>query len=128
MNLVKYHTYGFVLFLGWAITAAAADPPIPEPLRPWETWATWNDVHRFCPTPYSDPKTHRCFWPSRLALKAETNGARFDLGVAVFGVTWVPLPGGTDTWPIDVRSNGSAIPVLEHGGAPAVQLQQGQYQ
>ncbi|HRI16453.1 MAG TPA: hypothetical protein PLX89_25955, partial [Verrucomicrobiota bacterium] len=127
MKFRRLHWCGLVLFVGWAIAAAAAVRQIPELLQSWETWATWNDVHRFCPTPYSDPQTHRCFWPSRLALQVQTNGARFELNVTVFGVTWLPLPGGADTWPVAVQANGAAIPVLEHSGTPAVRLGPGQY-
>ncbi|MBN8248561.1 MAG: hypothetical protein J0L84_14115, partial [Verrucomicrobia bacterium] len=111
-----------------ALVAAAAAPgrSLPESLRSWSSWATWNEVHRDCPTPYSDPKIHRCFWPSRLTLHAGTNGARFEVTVTVFGPSWLPLPGGADTWPVTVRSNGVPVPVLEHEGQPSVQLGAGE--
>ena len=67
---------------------------IPDPLKPWQDWATWNDPHRDCPTPYHDAKQHLCFWPSKLALMAEKAGGKFSLGVTVYHETWVPLPGG----------------------------------
>ncbi len=127
MKILRFTRLTLALLFGWGAAAAPAGRPIPEALRPWETWATWNDVHRFCPTPYSDPRTHRCFWPSRLGLQVETNGARFDLKATVFGVTWLPLPGGAETWPVAVRANGIAVPVLEQGGVPAVRLEAGQY-
>lgn len=101
---------------------------IPEPLKAWEAWATWDDEHRACPTPWQDAKKHFCFWPSRLALAVEKAGARFDLGVTVFHETWVPLPGGADVWPVEVKANGAAVAVVEHGGVPAVQLAAGTYQ
>jgi len=127
MNLLRYLRLALALLTGWVVTVAPASQPIPEALRPWETWATWNDPHRFCPTPYSDPAKHRCFWPSRLDLQVEKTGARFRLDVTVFGPTWLPLPGGAGTWPVTVRTNGTPVPVLEHGGGPAVQLEAGQY-
>ena len=37
---------------------------IPEPLRGWEGWATWDDAERRCPSPYQDPAKHLYFWPS----------------------------------------------------------------
>ena len=120
-------THRFILawLLGWS--AAAAPREIPELLRPWESWATWNDPHRFCPTPYSDSQAHRCLWPSRLGLQVEKTGARFGVSVTVYGDTWLTLPGGPETWPQDVRANGRAVPVLEHGGQPAVHLEPGEY-
>ncbi|MFO1461729.1 MAG: hypothetical protein U1G08_20290 [Verrucomicrobiota bacterium] len=127
MNPLRWFRLLVVLVFGWLYASEADTRQVPSALQAWEGWATWNDVHRFCPTPYSDPKTHRCFWPSRLELQVEGAGARFDLGVSVFGSTWMPLPGSTDVWPLAVTANGTAVPVLEHEGGPAVHLEAGQY-
>ncbi|MEO8353466.1 MAG: hypothetical protein ABI680_17190 [Chthoniobacteraceae bacterium] len=105
--------------------AFAQDRSIPQVLQPWEGWATWNDEHRLCPTPYSDAKKHLCFWPSRMGLQVDGNGGKFDVVVTVFHETWVPLPGNADLWPMDVRVNGAPIAVVEHDGKPAVRLSQG---
>ena len=122
------------LFSAWTILAAlaalthAAPPPagsvkkIPDALVPWETWATWGDEHRLCPTPYSDAKKHLCFWPSRMGLQVERGGGKFDLAVTAFHETWVPLPGSRDAWPLEVKANGLPVPVLDHEGSPAVRL------
>jgi len=111
----------FGLVLSATLTVQAA-PPIPDVLKPWEEWATWNEKHRWCPTPYSSSSNHLCFWPSRLGLQAEKAGGKFDLVVDVFGETWVPLPGSEDTWPVEVKVNGAPVPVVEQNGGPAVQL------
>ena len=110
--------------------AAAAESKtrsIPELLKAWEGWVTWGDAHQNCPTPYLDAKKHLCFWPSRFALQAERAGARFDFGVTVFHDAWVPLPGGPDAWPLEVKASGTPVPVVEHGGAPSVRLTAGTY-
>jgi hypothetical protein len=113
-----------ILAVCLAIAAKAA--PIPEPLKAWETWATWNDEYRNCPHPYNDPKKHLCFWPSRLTLEVEKTGARFSLGVAVFNETWIPLPGGPEAWPMEVKLNNSTpVPVVEHEGTPSIRLKAG---
>jgi hypothetical protein len=96
-------------------------------LSAWETWATWNDVHRFCPTPYDSADKHICFWPSRLNLQVDRTVGKWDLGVTVFSETWIPLPGGKDVWPVDVKINGAAIPVVEHAEQPSVRLGPGTY-
>ncbi|MFM7817345.1 MAG: hypothetical protein ACKPGI_10295 [Verrucomicrobiota bacterium] len=93
-----------LLLIGLRVDAASGWDRIPEVLRPWIPWATWGDAHRNCPTPYSDPKTHRCFWPSTLELAVTADGARFTLDVLVYDETWVPLPGGGDVWPVGVRT------------------------
>jgi len=115
------------------LTFAAPPPPessgrqIPAPLKPWETWATWGDEHRLCPTPYSESGKHLCFWPSRLGLQAVRGGGKFDLTVTVFHETWVPLPGNPEVWPLDVRANGAPVAVLQHEGHPAVRLAAGTF-
>lgn len=115
-----------------AVLAHAAPPLerrgqriIPAPLHPWQDWATWDDQHRACPTPFSDAQKHRCFWPSRLGVQAERGGGKFDLVVTVFHETWVPLPGNEAAWPLEVRANGGPVAVLEHDGGPAVRLPAG---
>jgi hypothetical protein len=106
-------------------TPVLADPEVPPALRPWIDWATWENPHRNCPTPYSDPKAHRCFWPGRLQLTVDTTGGRFEMEVTAFHATWVPLPGGPEMWPQGVAAEGKALPVVEHQGAPAVRIEAG---
>jgi hypothetical protein len=98
---------------------------IPAALQPWESWATWNDTHRFCPTPYSDPKVHRCFWPSRLELQVTPSSGRFSMMITAFHDTWVPLPGGAEVWPQEVQVGGRPVVVVERDGAPSVQVAAG---
>jgi hypothetical protein len=100
---------------------------IPEPLRGWQEWATWDDKHRACPTPYNDARKHLCFWPSQLAVEVTAEGGRFELAVEVFHETWVPLPGSADAWPLEVTANGAAIPAIEHAGKPSVRLPAGKH-
>jgi hypothetical protein len=103
----------------------ARDQAIPEALKPWADWALWDEPHRNCPTPFSDPKKHQCFWPSLLDLKVEPGGAQMDLLVVVFHETWIPLPGGDVLWPIEVKAGDNSLVVIEREGAPAVQLPPG---
>lgn len=130
MNTHRSRIVGLAIFTALAALIHAAPSEekakaIPEPLKAWEAWAIWGEEHRACPTPWQDSKKHFCFWPSRLVLAVEKSGARFDLGVTVFHETWIPLPGGADVWPLEVKVNGAAVAVVEHDGAPAVQLAAG---
>lgn len=111
---------------------SVAAPPatgrqIPEPLKPWEEWATWNDAHRRCPTPYHQADKHLCFWPSRLDLQIDRTAGRFELTVTVFNLSWIPLPGTREVWPLELKANGKPIPVVEHDGAPSIHLEPGVY-
>ena len=100
---------------------------IPEPLQAWKGWATWDDADLACPSPYQDPTKRLCFWPSRLALEIDSTSGRFNLGVSVFSETWIPLPGGRDVWPVEVKADGALLPVVEHDGRPSVKLPAGSY-
>jgi len=112
-------------FCGVTLAAPSGDPRIPEPLRAWEGWVLWGQDHRECPAPYNAPGKPFCLWPSRLALDVGAAGARFDFSVAVFSESWVPLPGGGDQWPQNVKAGGAAAPVVEHEGHPSVKLPAG---
>lgn len=101
---------------------------IPAALAAWEDWATWDLVHRDCPTPFNNADKHLCFWPGRLGLELGEDGGRFQISVEVFSPTWVPLPGDGDRWPMNVTSDGVAIPVTERDGRPSVRLAAGLHQ
>jgi len=105
--------------------APAQEKEIPEALEPWKDWVVWGAAHPDCPTPYNDAATHICFWPSRLSLSADQNGGAWDAAVTVFERTWVPLPGSGKIWPLEVRSDGEAIAVIDHNGRPFVELTAG---
>ncbi len=111
-----------------APTPVAEVRAIPGPLKGWESWATWDAPHRFCPTPYDTAEKPICFWPSLLALQVNRDGGKFGLSVTVFSETWVSLPGGKEVWPVEVKLSGTAIPVVEHEGRPAVKLVPGTHQ
>lgn len=124
----------FLLFLPGVLAAlpAPASPAmtsaeIPVPLRPWETWATWDVKDMGCPTPYMDARKPLSFWPSRVAFQVDKTSGRFDLGVTVFGEAWIPLPGGREVWPVGVKVNGTPVPVLDRKGRPSVRLQPGTF-
>ena len=108
-----------------AALAQVGGRQIPEALKPWESWATWNDRQKDSPTPFNDPAKPLDFWPSVLSLKAEPTGGSFQLGLTVFSETWVPLPGGDSHWPQKVQVNGVSQPVIERQGVPVVRVAPG---
>lgn len=130
MNLRPF----LLLLVSTALAHAAPEPEakatrIPDPLKPWQAWVLWNDDHRGCPTPFNDAKKHRCFWPSQLAVQVDKAGAQWQLGITVFkDETWVPLPGGAEAWPVEVKSGDAPLPVVEHDGKPAIRLPAGTHQ
>lgn len=103
----------------------AAEPDVPEALKPWQGWVLWGKEDASAPASYVDGKSPIAFWPSRLALSVEPTGGRFTLEVAVFAETWVPLPGGRDAWPLEVKVNNVAVPVIERNGQPVIKMPPG---
>lgn len=112
-----------ILLVGIATTARAQN--IPEPLRPWVDWVLWNQDERNCPVPFNDPKRPICLWPGELGLAVDANGGSFTFTAQAFAETWIPLPGSTDAWPLDVRLNGTPAVVVTHEGAPSVKVPPG---
>jgi hypothetical protein len=120
--------------LGWLLfqplghlRAEETGKQIPDPLKSWEDWATWDEQDRKAPTPYGDPTKHLSSWPSVLNLKVDPAAGQFDLTLTVFHDSWVPLPGNLDVWPSGVKANGLPVPVVEHDSAPSVHLGTGVY-
>lgn len=116
--------------LGVAVLAnlqSLAQRQIPGPLKEWQDWAIWDAKHRDCPTPFNDASRHVCFWPGELSLTADQKSAAWEMNVAVFSQTWVPLPGGGETWPRDVRVAGAAAVVVERNKQPCVRLEAGRH-
>lgn len=116
--------------LWWAIASAtgvahAEELDVPDALKPWKAWVLWPDKDRACPPLFNDAGVRICFWPSRLSLVVEKGRATWDVAVDVFAETWVPLPGGAETWPTNVRADGEPAVVLERDGKPFVRLSAG---
>lgn len=109
---------------GWA-QQPAPGPRVPDALKDWIDWATWGDKDRQSPSPYDNAKARIGFWPSRLELEVDDASGHFTLGLTAFRETWVPLPGGGGLWPVDVKSDAAALPVVEHQGWPSVKVPAG---
>jgi hypothetical protein len=102
--------------------------PIPEPLQQWEGWTLWDGDPRACPSPYDEPQSRICIWPSWLRLDAAPDGAVFSLGARVYQESWLKLPGDDRVWPSAVTANGEPVPVLQRDNAPAIKLPPGVYE
>ncbi len=101
---------------------------IPDALKPWEDWATWDVLNRSSPSAFNNGTDRISFWPARLELAADQAQAAWKISVKVFSESWIPLPGSAEIWPLNVVTNGEPLPVVQRNGRPVVQLQPGRYE
>ncbi len=99
-----------------------ADTP-PE-LRPWIPWVLDTLGDELCPRVGELPT---CVWPGLLQVDLDGSAGRFRLTVVVDRRTLVNLPGSAQSWPQNVRVDGTAGIVLDRGGVPAIALGQGSH-
>ncbi len=119
----------FLLFAALSVSTvlAQAQSKIPEPLKAWEDWATWDTPHFHCPTAFNAANQFFCACPSELNVQAGAREGRFSLGVTAYHKTWFFLPGDADLWPLNVQANGKPLAVVEREGRPAAVLFAGTY-
>jgi hypothetical protein len=106
------------IVLSGLLLSQVATPPA---LQPWENWVL-QDSSATCPVVSTDER--RCWWPGTLELNVQPSGASFrQSGLTYTNSNQIPLPGANDgVWPINVRVNGVAAPVLNVGGNPMVSV------
>ena len=110
-----------------ALSAAAAPlkrEEIPVPLQGWIGWVLHGHETETC-TFYHGQGTRNCSWPGVLTLPLDESNGRFEQAWRLEAEDWVPLPGGDERWPQDVRVDGAPVPVVSHGGEPSVRLKPG---
>jgi hypothetical protein len=104
----------------------AHETDIPAALKPWKNWVLYGEEQKGCPS-YYNSQQYCCIWPSRLNLSLNSRGGNFEQQWLVLSEGWVPLPGNSETWPMDVTANGQKVPVLEKNGSPSINLKSGEY-
>lgn len=100
---------------------------LPDPLKPWATWALGENSQLSCPFAYQDYPHKQCNWPGRLTLNLEAQGGRFDQEWTLFQDDVILLPGDPQYWPQQVSINQQTAVVMEYGGRPAIRMPAGQY-
>lgn len=108
--------------------AGAAEPlkkeDVPAPLQAWISWALRGHEAELCTFQHGRGGAE-CAWPGALALSLDEKSGRFEQTWRLEAESWVPLPGGAERWPQDVRADGAAVAVVEHDGAPSIRLKAG---
>ena len=99
---------------------------IPDTLKKWAPWVLLDEEKRLCPTDHR-AKNHYCAEPAILRLDITEQGATFQITWNIYQKTRVPLPGGANHWPLDVKSNNKPIPIHNSAGDPGITLEKGQH-
>ncbi|MDX2438516.1 MAG: hypothetical protein QNL88_15900 [Acidobacteriota bacterium] len=113
-----------IFMVSICLVAAAGEVTVPLELDAWRGWVLDEQEHLQCPFyvagAFGSADRHPCAWPGLLAFTAREDGGRFSISWRAYAETWLPLPGGSDHWPLAVTVNRAASPVVSHNGVPAV--------
>lgn len=134
----RYHFSSWIILiltLGWllsatmpALAAVFEETGAPPDLETWKPWVIRGVEEQTCPTWYNDGQAFRCAWPARLTLTVEANSGKFSQDWLVLAPVWLPLPGGSGQWPIQVDLDGQPAPVVSKNGVPSIKVKPGQHQ
>lgn len=131
MKTQNWHAAICVAVLGIIASCELAEAQstgeIPDALKPWVGWALWSERDLDSPRPYQNAQQPLRVWPGLLDYAVNGQAGSFTLEVTTFAETWVPLPGGSEVWPVDVSHDGEPLTVVENDGRPAVKLAAGSY-
>ncbi len=107
--------------------APIKDNDVPRNLSNWKSWVLYDQEDKLCPTNCNNQNVYRCTWPSRLKLHINSSGGSFEQEWTIFADTWVPLPGGTDIWPENVKDTNKFVPVINRDKVPSLYLKKGKH-
>ena len=131
VHVVAALLFSFLLFFACDVRAEGPIDPksVPEPLKPWTSWALHGKEDALCPTLQAiagtAPSGPQCAWPSRLELTLEEKKGSFSQSWHTDAKGWVPLPGDDKRWPLDVKVGNARSVVVLHDGVPSIELERG---
>jgi len=119
---------GLLLLFSLDARAEQLDPKrAPEPLRPWTSWVLSGKPDALCTPSQGSAEVVHCAWPTALSLRLTEKGGGFEQHWHLDARAWVPLPGDSVRWPLDVTEAGKKLVVVEHAGVPSVELAPGEH-
>ncbi len=125
-------TIGIAFFLSILVIFSSqglADPleSVPDPLRPWVSWALHDVKDHGCPPQYNRAQDKRCVWAGRLELRLGGAGGDFRQTAKAFRKTWFALPGDNKHWPQNVMLDGAAAVIVSKNDLPGIWLPAGEH-
>lgn len=116
-----------VLLAAGAAARPLSKEDVPAPLQPWISWVLKGHEQAVCPFLQGQPDNRPCAWPGVLRLTLTEGGGRFEQSWRTYSEAWIPLPGDTAHWPLEVLVDGGAAAVLARGTTPHVRLKPGSH-
>ncbi len=109
------------------ILPAGEDDAIPPALEEWKAWVLADLPDQDAVPAYDNFATKLPIWASLLNIEIAEDGGSFNLTGAAYADGMLTLPGGSGVWPQQVRLNGEAVPVKQHGPRPAILVEAGDF-
>ncbi len=114
---------------GWSVAVSAErleEKDLPAELKPWVDWSLQGDQTYHCPID-SFGERYGCFDASEMTLELDTHGGSFGIEYRLHQKAWVPIPGTSDSWPLDVKTDGKEEPIAVIKNVPSILLDKGQH-
>jgi hypothetical protein len=118
---------GIYLTLTPSLLVAEIDSRIPDVLKPWIPWVSSNFSEHDCTILFNSEEDKTCAWPSVLTLKVDAAGVDFSGRWLVYRKDFLPLPGDTTHWPMNVKVDGTNAQVTVQNGLPSLIAQKGSH-
>lgn len=126
MRIGQFILLSLLLLCGTASSAPITVEQVPEPLKEWVDWTLHDTKNLNCPYQYNSQQ-RACSWPSQLDLQLSDSGGTFSQQWQVFDEALIRLPGDTEHWPQNVRSEQGELLVESKNGIPHVRLSAGSH-
>jgi hypothetical protein len=103
---------------------SAAEPYVPDALKPWKEWVLHGKPELICPQEQAKGR-RLCAWPSAIDLDLSQQGGRFVQTWHMLAPGYVRLPGDVKLAALDVQVDGARAVVIGQPGSHRVWLQSG---
>lgn len=117
--MYKFQTFAaLILLILFQSCLSLASSGIPPRLDEWKGWVLRGHEHELCTA--GDGDARFCKWSGPISLELDEQGGRFLQEWTLEAGGWVFLPGSSQHWPFDVRTDDRQLTVVKHSDRPAV--------
>jgi hypothetical protein len=121
-QLVWLIVFCTVFFSPFLAATPLTNDQVPEPLKPWITWALPDKPQPPCPFLYHSFEQKHCSWATATRLDLNAHQGDFNSVGQVYNDSWISLPGDSNHWPQQVTLNNKPALVMDKDGVPSIKL------